>query len=137
MRERAEKNFVIQTVYPESELLGITTKIALLQFYRKEQHERQLYRYPPTHTVIKISTVVPKEHEEKTHSYLLKEFTPWGPDIFSKPYTKKKDFLRIVTVLRLSHTLWNFQTLGDPSLREKINRIRQISTVEVNPEDLF
>jgi primosomal protein N' len=142
LRSRAEKALVIQTLYPNDELLRITNKLSLIKWFEQEITERKQFRYPPSSTLIKIVAHVSQEEVESERSILRNALALWKPDIFTSPSQEKKSKMKVVALLRVARHEWWPESFSrgsrhDEPLREVLETLIPRYRILINPEDLL
>jgi primosomal protein N' len=142
LREKTSKQLIVQTVYPDDALLTITSKPKLLSWYEKEITERIEFNYPPHTTLIKVVGHVSKTKAAESKEYLKSILETWSPDIYTSPSPEKKDFTRVIALIRVPKSKWWFSqfTKGatiDLILKETLQSLQEKYAVFVNPEDLL
>ncbi len=141
IRDRVEKIFMIQTVYPDDQLLTITSKPRLTSWYARELEERKEFNYPPYTTLIKVVGFFPRNSIMQAKESLATELTEWNPDIFTGNAPDDKRFAKLVALIRLPKKEWWFPELGKGTYPEKLELVlRSLQdkyAILVNPEDIL
>jgi len=131
-RNKAGKNFLLQTRTPEMSVFEHVVSGNLLAFYREEIAIRQKLHYPPFTVLIKITMRGTKEKinsDSKKMETFLQEFKP---DIFPA-FTSKVGGRYIQHVLvRIEKERW-----PDETLLEIIKSLPPSFEVRVNPESIL
>jgi primosomal protein N' (replication factor Y) len=82
IRTITKENFILQTRDPEKKLFDQAIKGNLVDFYRDEIEEREVFKYPPFSTFIKITLQGEKDAVENEMKKIPELFAPYETDIF-------------------------------------------------------
>ncbi len=142
LRNRTSDSLIIQTIYPNQELLEITSKPKLMRWFESELEDRTLLHYPPQSTLIKIVGHVPKTELLETRTYLEKSFENFTPDIFTGASQQGTNLKKIVALLRVPQASWWLGTLTKGSTHSKkldeiLRGLPEKFNIYINPEDLL
>jgi primosomal protein N' (replication factor Y) len=142
LREKAASSLFIQTMYSDDRLLKITSKPKLVAWYEEELKEREEFNYPPFTTLIKLVGHIHKENLAGEREALARILAPYSPDIYTAPSPENKNFIRLITLLRIPQKNWWPSTLQkdavfDPEIHEILKKLKETYNISINPEDLL
>ena len=142
LREKTQKNLIIQTMYPDDRLLAITSKSHLFEWYREELAERTEFDYPPKSTLIKIIAHINRTELDTVRNHLSETLRQWSPEIYTGSSSERKNFTKVIALVRVPQKEWWFPTLGkgnilNVDLKKTLLLLEQKYSILVNPEDLL
>lgn len=132
IRSLSTRDFILQTRYPEQPVLTHAIHGNLMEFYRKEIHERERFEYPPFWTLIKITLVGEKEKvREEMES--LEELIPSFPVTIFPAFTETQKGKYVMHgLIRVPHREW-----PNKKLLESLRALPPKFSVNVDPETLL
>ncbi|MFZ2049154.1 MAG: hypothetical protein WAV25_02580 [Minisyncoccia bacterium] len=113
--EKCESLAIIQTRNIGREILSMSSKGDILEYYRKDIQERNELQYPPISIFIKVSTEGTPSELEKKSVYLEQTFREFNPD-FMKSKGMKSGKINLSMILRLKRDMWPNRNLVDKLL---------------------
>jgi primosomal protein N' len=128
-KQIATKRLIIQTRNPEEPIYDYVLKGNLLDFYRDEIKEREIFAYPPFTLLIKI-TAPSSDSGRETLNELAAQFPDWAPVIYEPPTGGKASGINLL--FKLEPERWPEEVL--------YNRLKSLPpsfTIEINPESIL
>ena len=125
-------SFIIQTRVPNEKVLEYVLKGNLIDFYRDEIIGRELFRYPPFTTLIKISLEGTRAAVTREMEKLNTLFAPVTVEIFPAFVSESRGAFNMHALLRLPKSVWL-----SPELLQKLLSLPPQFRVEVEPESLL
>ena len=126
------QHFLVQTRNPEQKVLFYATDGNLLEFYRNEIEERQLYGYPPFSWFIKITLRGDRarilSEMEKIHPL----FTEYENDVFPAFSSDAKGRSVLHMLIKLPREKW-----VDQGLLAKLRSLPPFFEIRIDPENLL
>lgn len=140
LRSLAEKNFIIQSRFPDNLVFNNTIQGNISGFYKTELESREQFRYPPFKILIKIT------RESKNINLLKSEvkkiekiLEKWEPQTYSAFIHKIKNVYSWHVLLRIDKEDWindKFEKI-DSELRQILSSMPLSWKININPETLL
>ncbi|MDO8482660.1 MAG: hypothetical protein Q7S86_02480 [bacterium] len=132
VRSFTSSSFIVQTRVPSEKVLDYVLKGNLIDFYRDEIAARELFRYPPFTTLIKISLGGTRAAVTREMEKLGTLFASFPIEIFPAFVSESRGAFTMHALLRLNRGLW-----PQPELLQKLLSLPPQFRVEVEPESLL
>jgi primosomal protein N' (replication factor Y) (superfamily II helicase) len=132
MREKAGKNFLIQTRMKDSPVFEHTVRGNLLYFYRDEIALREQLNYPPITTLIKVTCLGAKEKSRDDIIKCQTIFEEYSPDIYPAFISKIQGKYAWNMLIRLKEGEW-----PNEKLRILLMSLPMSFEVRINPESIL
>lgn len=132
LRQKANKEFIVQTRTPERKLFDYMLRGNLLDFYRDELTIREKFHYPPFRILIKITREGAEAEVVRDMQKLHEDLKEWKPLIFPGFTSMPEGEEKMHALLRLEPGKWPSASLGD-----YLNDLPAAYTVNVDPEDIL
>ncbi len=131
-RNKAGKNFLIQTRMSTVPLFSQVTHGNLLEFYRNEMKHRKKLNYPPFTTLIKITIQGTSAHVVEEMKMLQELCKEWSPETFPAFISKVRGLHRRHMLIRIDKTKW-----PDDNLLKCLYSLPPSFEIRVNPESIL
>ncbi len=128
LREKTLKDVIVQLRSEQDELLDLSKRGLIDQFYDGQIAIREALLYPPYSTFILLSYTGTKEETAKIEEMLSPILSPYKPNFYSAPHSQAQKVLRYA-LLRLPS-----QNLPDEKLTETLRILPPYIKIEVNPD---
>ncbi|MSU55374.1 MAG: hypothetical protein EXS46_02420 [Candidatus Taylorbacteria bacterium] len=132
IRSLVDSTFLIQTRMPTEKVIEYAVKGNLIDFYREEIKQREMFRYPPFYTLIKISLAGVRLSVISEMTKLKDYLDPFPLEIFPAFSEDRKGQFTMHALLRLQSGSW-----VDRSLLKKLLVLPPQFKVVVDPESLL
>lgn len=125
-------SFIVQTRIPNEKVLDSVLKGNLIDFYRDEIAARELFRYPPFTTLIKITLEGPRAAVTREMEKLKINLSPFETEVFPAFVSEARGTFTMHALIRLARGLW-----PHAELLKKLLSLPPQFRVEVEPESLL
>jgi len=132
LREKATKQFLIQTRDIENRIFSYATKGNMIDFYREEIAERKILKYPPFVTLIKIALEGPRQSVETQATRIADTLTAYETESYPAFTTTVKGKYRHNVLIKIPHGEWI-----DPFVLRTLRELPQSASISVDPEDVL
>lgn len=131
LRERAERELVIETRKPEHPVMKALASGNTLDFYRAEIAERKAYAYPPFATFVGLRARGSRERVEKARSLLSKAFA--DADLVGPlpAVSEGKNLWSARAVIRVPKGAW-----PESALAERLKALPADMEVTIDPDEI-
>ena len=132
LRNVAQKSFILQTRAVEERIFNHALKSNILDFYRGEIEERQIFNYPPFSILIKISLKGRKDAVQREMEEIKEYFKPYELSLFPAFVKSLDGQFSMHGVIKIPRKKWI-----DEDLLAKLRTLPPQFTVAVDPESLL
>ena len=140
LRSMAEKNFIIQSRFPDNSVFKNTIQGNISGFYKTELESRELFQYPPFKILIKITREDKNINLLKAETKKLeKTLEKWEPQTYSAFTHKVKNIYSQHILLRVDKEDWitdKFEKV-DSELQQTLLSLPLLWRIDINPESLL
>ncbi len=135
----AEKNSIIQTRTPDNPILSSLTDNDLENFFRAEVGRRELFRYPPFSTIIKLTHVGKESAGARIKEFVDMNLSGYHPNTRS---VHRGPNIETNILIKLPASEWNEGNINTPvtidlELAQILSGLGPEWQIRLNPENLF
>ena len=135
-----EKKLIIQTRNPDEKVLQAITIGNFYDLSKREMADREMYKYPPFTTLIKVSVAGGSETLEKAKGQFAEQFEEYNPIILDTK-SRIRGYETASMILKVPRTLWSPIELFpganlDKTLSEKLRILSPRWSIVIDPYDL-
>ncbi len=132
IRSLTKENFVLQTRNPEEKIFDYAIKGNLVDFYRDEIEQREVFKYPPFSIFIKITLQGEKGAVEKEMEKMPALFAPFETDTFPAFTTKVRGKHVMHALIKVPENKW-----VDKDLLKTLRSLPPQFMTKVDPESIL
>jgi primosomal protein N' len=131
-RSLAREKFIIQARNAERETLEMAISGSLFEFYKREIKERELLKYPPFSTFVKVTVRGTRTMVLKEAELLSKIFERWNPVIFESGAERHEAPSAVNCVIKL-----DTEEYPKSSLYSTLISLPPYFEIKINPDNLL
>ncbi|MDQ5962131.1 MAG: PriA 3primeBD protein, partial [Patescibacteria group bacterium] len=138
----SENITIIQTKYPENDVLKAFIGSNLLELYREELKIRKILKYPPWSTIIKLSVSGNLPAVEKEQIRLNEEFKDFEGEYCNSFIKRIGDIYMLTLVLKVPRLEWTLSSISkkgrlNPTLSRLLTQQPPYMRIIVDPDDVL
>jgi len=136
LKSLTQESFLIQTRIPDQEIFNKVKRGNISGFYKQELEIRQMLKYPPFATIIKLTKEGKnKETVEEEAERIEKLFSKWDPISYSAFIPKVKGTFAHHILIKISPEKW--QSGKEKELYGALSSLPSSWKINVDPESLL
>jgi primosomal protein N' (replication factor Y) len=132
LRALAQKQFLLQTRHPEASVLAHASKGNIIDFYREEIAQREVFAFPPYSTFIKISYAGTREDALAAMEHLKSALDGYTVDIFPAFVATVRGDYVMHALIKIPRKDWPL-----PDLLSRLRALPPSYAVNVDPESIL
>lgn len=132
LRSKTMKKFLIQTRETDRKIFENVSRGDIINFYRDEIAEREVYGYPPYKTLIKIMRYGERDRVEQDMKKLEGYLSDFEPSIYPAFIEEVKSNYRMNALLQINPNDWT-----NTDLLNKLKNLPPTFLIKVDPEDIL
>lgn len=132
IKEKTEKEMLIQTRKPEQKIFDFVEKGNLADFYKNEIKKRKRFDYPPFSIFIKITTVGGSNRVTDEMEHIKKLLEKYDVQIYPSSIKISKNKYAMYGLLRIERNKW-----PDKEIVEILRSLPPYFSIDVDPESIL